>query len=126
MVLRSKTPELVRQEFFGLCLAHYAVRGLMLEAAGQDTLDPDQLSFTHAVRVVRRKLAAPPVFSPSESDHRHGLLLDELRSGRTASSRGRAVPRGIKRKMSNYHLRPRGPRPICRPQFRVVLINPRP
>jgi hypothetical protein len=39
----------------------------MLEAADQDTLDPDQLSFTHAVRVVRRKLAAPPVFSPSEA-----------------------------------------------------------
>ncbi len=67
LVLRSKTPELVRQEFFGLCLAHYAVRSLMLEAADHDTLDPDQLSFTHAVRVVRRKLAAPPVFSPSAS-----------------------------------------------------------
>jgi hypothetical protein len=65
IVLRSKTPELVRQEFFGLCLAHYAVRSLMLEAAGQDTLDPDDISFTHAVHVVRRKLAAPPVFSPS-------------------------------------------------------------
>lgn len=65
IVLRSKTPDLVRQEFFGLCLAHYAVRSLMLEAADQDTLDPDRLSFTHAVRVVRRKLAAPPVFSPS-------------------------------------------------------------
>jgi hypothetical protein len=64
VVLRSKTPELVRQEFYGLCLAHYAVRSLMLEAADQDTLDPDRLSFTHAVRVVRRKLAAPPVFSP--------------------------------------------------------------
>lgn len=35
VVLRSKTPELVRQEFFGLCLAHYAVRSLMLEAAEQ-------------------------------------------------------------------------------------------
>jgi hypothetical protein len=65
IVLRSKTPELIRQEFFGLCLAHHAVRSLMLEAADQDTLDPDELSFTHAVRVVRRKLAAPPVFSPS-------------------------------------------------------------
>jgi hypothetical protein len=67
VVLRSKTPELVRQEFYGLCLAHYAVRSLMLEAADQDTLDPDQLSFTHAVRVVRRKLASPPAFSPSAS-----------------------------------------------------------
>jgi len=67
VVLRSKTPELVRQEFFGLCLAHYAVRSLMLEASEHDTLDPDQLSFTHAVRVVRRKLAGPPVFPPSDA-----------------------------------------------------------
>jgi hypothetical protein len=67
IVLRSKTPELVRQEFFGLCLAHYAVRSLMLEAAGHDALDLDRLSFTPAVRVVRRKLAGPPVFPPSAS-----------------------------------------------------------
>jgi hypothetical protein len=65
VVLRSKTPALVRQEFYGLMLAHYAVRSLMLEAANHDTLDADQLSFTHAVHVVRRKLAAPPVFPPS-------------------------------------------------------------
>jgi len=29
VVLRSKTPDLVLQEFYGLLLAHYAVRGLM-------------------------------------------------------------------------------------------------
>jgi hypothetical protein len=60
MVLRSKTPELVRQEFWGLLLAHFAVRGLMHEAALRADEDPDRLSFLHAVRVVRRKL---PVFA---------------------------------------------------------------
>jgi Insertion element 4 transposase N-terminal/Transposase DDE domain len=60
MVLRSKTPELVRQEFWGLLLAHFAVRGLMHEAALRAGEDPDRLSFLHAVRVVRRKL---PVFA---------------------------------------------------------------
>jgi hypothetical protein len=59
-VLRSKTPELVRQEFWGLLLAHFAVRGLMHEAALKAGEDPDRLSFLHAVRVVRRKL---PVFA---------------------------------------------------------------
>jgi hypothetical protein len=59
-VLRSKTPELVRQEFWGLLLAHFAVRGLMHEAALRAGEDPDRLSFLHAVRVVRRKL---PVFA---------------------------------------------------------------
>lgn len=57
IVLRSKTPALVRQEFYGLLLAHFAVRGLMHEAALQADDDPDRLSFLHAVRVVRRKLA---------------------------------------------------------------------
>ncbi|MBU0611571.1 MAG: IS4 family transposase [Armatimonadetes bacterium] len=64
IVLRSKTPDLVKQEVYGLMMAHYAVRGLMHEAALTADEDPDRLSFTHAVRVVRRKLpafvASPP------------------------------------------------------------------
>jgi hypothetical protein len=60
IVLRSKTPDLVRQEFYGFLMAHFAIRGLMHEAALKAQEDPDRLSFLHAVRVVRRKL---PVFS---------------------------------------------------------------
>jgi hypothetical protein len=65
VVLRSKTPALVRQEFWGLLLAHFAVRGLMHEAALQADEDPDCLSFSHAVRVVRRKLPLFAALSPS-------------------------------------------------------------
>ncbi len=65
VVLRSKTPGLVRQEFWGLLLAHFAVRGLMHEAALREGEDPDRLSFLHAVRVVRRKLPLFAVLSPS-------------------------------------------------------------
>lgn len=64
IVLRSKTPDLVRQEFYGLLMAHFAIRGLMHEAALKVDEDPDRLSFIHAVRVIRRKLphfvALPP------------------------------------------------------------------
>lgn len=67
IVLRSKTPELVRQEFFGLLMAHYAIRGLMHEAALESGEDPDRLSFLHAVRVVRRKIAAFGAIPPSEA-----------------------------------------------------------
>ncbi|MBN2288860.1 MAG: IS4 family transposase [Candidatus Glassbacteria bacterium] len=56
IVLRSKTPALVKQEFYGFLLAHYAIRGLMHEAALKEDTDPDTLSFIHAVRVIRRKL----------------------------------------------------------------------
>ena len=65
IVLRSKTPELVRQEFWGFLLAHFAVRGLMHEAALAAGEDPDRLSFTHAVRVIRRKLPQLAAFPPS-------------------------------------------------------------
>jgi IS4 transposase len=53
IVLRSKTPELVRQEFYGLLLAHYTLRGIMHEAALHADLDPDDLSFVHPLPPVR-------------------------------------------------------------------------
>jgi len=63
-VLRSKTPDLVQQELWGLLLAHFAIRQLMVRAAWPRGIDPDRLSFTHAVRVIKRKMpqaaAVPP------------------------------------------------------------------
>ncbi len=71
IVLRSKTPELVRQELYGLLMAHFALRALMHEAALVADIDPDRLSFLHSVRVVRRKLpsfgAIPPCAAESLS-----------------------------------------------------------
>jgi hypothetical protein len=65
IVLRSKTPDLVKQEFYGFMMAHFAVRGLMHEAALKADEDPDHLSFLHAVRVVRRRLPAFGAIPPS-------------------------------------------------------------
>jgi hypothetical protein len=64
-VLRSKTPDLVRQEFYGLMMAHFAIRGLMHEAALKADDDPDRISFLHAVRVIRRKLPGFAAIPPS-------------------------------------------------------------
>jgi Insertion element 4 transposase N-terminal/Transposase DDE domain len=69
IVLRSKTPDLVRQEFYGLMMAHFAIRGLMHEAALKADEDPDRLSFLHAVRVVRRKIARFAAIPPSAQAH---------------------------------------------------------
>ena len=68
IVLRSKTPELVQQEFFGLLMAHFAIRGLMHEAALKADEDPDRLSFLHAVRVVQRRMARYGAIPPSEQE----------------------------------------------------------
>jgi hypothetical protein len=68
IVLRSKTPELVKQEFWGLLMAHYAIRGLMHEAALKADEDPDRLSFLHAVRVVQRRIARYVAIPPSAEE----------------------------------------------------------
>jgi hypothetical protein len=66
-VLRSKTPDLVRQEIWALLLAHYAVRHLMHEAADDLGEDPDRMSFIRSLRVVRRQVTNQAGFSPSPS-----------------------------------------------------------
>ena len=68
IVLRSKTPELVEQEFWGLLMAHFAIRGLMHEAALKADEDPDRLSFLHSVRVVQRRLARYAAIPPSAEE----------------------------------------------------------
>jgi DDE family transposase/transposase IS4-like protein len=54
--LRSQRPREVVQEAYGLLLAHLAVRTLMYQAALRDGVDPDRLSFTGALRVLRRAI----------------------------------------------------------------------
>lgn len=65
IVLRSKLPELVRQDVFGLLLAHYGVRFVMHDAALSEDISTDELSFVHTLRVVHRKLPWFVSFPPS-------------------------------------------------------------
>ena len=66
-IIRSRKPELVEQEIWGLLLTHYGIRHLMREAADQAELDPDRMSFIRALRVVRRQVSGQAAFSPSEA-----------------------------------------------------------
>jgi hypothetical protein len=72
VILRSRAPDLVLQELYGLLITHYAIRKLMTEAADQAELDPDRLSFTRALRIVRRQVTGQAAFSPSPPDPRDG------------------------------------------------------
>jgi Insertion element 4 transposase N-terminal/Transposase DDE domain len=67
VILRSRKPELVEQEIWGLLLTHYGTRHLMREAADQADLDPDRMSFIRALRVIRRQVTGQAAFSPSET-----------------------------------------------------------
>lgn len=65
LVIRSKTPEHVRQDVFGMLLAHFAVRAIMHEAALQERVEPGDLSFVQALRIIHRHLPEFVSFPPS-------------------------------------------------------------
>jgi hypothetical protein len=66
LILRSKTPEGVFQEFWGFLLAHHAVRSIMHDAAQKVDAAPNELSYTHSLNEIRRKLPYFLVVPPSE------------------------------------------------------------
>src|SRR5205807_9998473 len=66
-VLRSKTPEGVRQELYGIYLAHYAVRVLLAQAAVGAELDPDRLSFSEGLFELTEMIDLALTLEPEEA-----------------------------------------------------------
>jgi hypothetical protein len=64
VVLRSKSPDLVKQEIWGHLCCHFAIRSLMTDAARHAGHDPDRVSFTAALRITRRTIAHAGDFPP--------------------------------------------------------------
>jgi len=75
-VLRSKTPEGVRQELYGIYLAHYAVRALLAQAAVEAELDPDRLSFSEGLFELTEMISLALTLQPEETS---APLLAHLR-----------------------------------------------
>lgn len=59
ITLRSKKPELVRQEFWGMVLAHYLVRKMMAQAALDRRRDPDELSYEGSIEIIKSTQTGP-------------------------------------------------------------------
>ncbi len=103
--LRSLTPAGVIQELYGVLLAHYAVRVLMHEAALQAEVDPDRLSFVHALEVVRDAVAEFQMVAEGQQRALYDRLLQDIAAKRLPARRVRSNARVVKRKMSNFKLK---------------------
>lgn len=73
-VLRSKTAELVRQEFYGWVLAHYAVRWLLHQGATQQRAPHAQRSFTGHLQLMRRAQPRSGAFPPRAAKKAKALV----------------------------------------------------
>ena len=105
--LRSHKPVGVLQELYGVLLAHFAVRALMHEAALAADLDPDRLSFVHALRVVGAAMSEFEMVAAADLPRLYDRLLGDLAAVRLPERRLRSNPRVVKRKMSNFKLKRR-------------------
>lgn len=100
--LRSETPAGVIQELYALSLAHFVVRALMFEAASQEDVDPDRLSFTGCFRILQCRLPECRASSPQSLCLWYDALLWEMARERIEPRRNRINPRVIKQKMSKW------------------------
>ena len=111
---RSKKPVGVIQEFYGLLLAHYAIRKVMWDAATQAQVDPDCLSFSHALAVVTEAVAEFQLTDPLDHPRLYQRLLCEVARVRLPPRKLRSNPRVVKRKMSTFEKK--GPQHRAWPQ----------
>ncbi|WP_236004157.1 hypothetical protein [Nonomuraea antri] len=64
MVLRSKSPDMVRQEVYALLCVYHAIRHLIATAAEPTGMDPDRISFTRPLQAVRRLVSDEAALPP--------------------------------------------------------------
>jgi hypothetical protein len=67
-IIRSKVPDLVYQDIWGLVIIHFAVRQMMAHISWERKMDPDKLSFMAAVHVIRPNSPHAAVFPPREEE----------------------------------------------------------
>jgi hypothetical protein len=124
--LRSLKPVGVIQEFYGLLIAHYAIRRIMLDAAHAAHLDPDRLSFTNALELIVETIYDFQFLDPDQLAARYRQLLRDLAAFQLPPRVTRSNPRVIKAKSTNFKKkRPEHyhwPQPVCSFQEAIVLI----
>jgi hypothetical protein len=127
VVLRSKNPQGVRQEAYGLVCTHYAIRALMAEVADRHGVGPDRVSFTRSLHAARRSVRSGVGASSKDLNASLAAAIAEVGHELLPERRLRAAARVVKRKMSNYGVKraehASWPRPTLRPAQAVRVIG---
>jgi hypothetical protein len=100
--LRSKTPQLVIQELYGLLLAHYLIRAEMVHAVALQETDPDRLSFTHAIGIMQVAIPLAQVLPVHERPALHARIAQTLHRYHLPPREQRSNPRVVRRKSSKF------------------------
>lgn len=100
--IRSKSPDAVMQELWGLVVAYNIVRVAMARAAAPKNLAPSRLSYKSSLWVIRGFLVSAWLASPGAIPALYKDLCAQLSDLVLPERRDRRYPREVKIKMSNY------------------------
>jgi hypothetical protein len=101
-VLRSKRPELVRQEIWGLLIAYNLLRWEMHQTADELGVPPTRLSFQGFTRAIVAELRYAPLETPGAFPKRLARLRQHARVYLLPPRRQRSCPREVKRRPHKY------------------------
>jgi len=118
-ILRSRTPELARQELWAYLVIYQVIRAVTCLAAVGAGLDPDRISFTAALHAVRRTLALARTSPDAALAETEASLLTELAPRRE----GRVCVRAVTRPSSPFPSRHNAKGPIAQHTERAITIR---
>jgi hypothetical protein len=104
VILRSRSPELVRQEMFAFLVVYQALCALRTSAATTAGIDPDRISFTITVRLARDQAGTPAAATPGRLQQAVEQTITDLLDDRLPPRRSRTYER-VKRPPNNSYPR---------------------
>ena len=106
LTLRSKKPEMVRQELWGVLLAYNLLRFAMGQMAySLKNIEPNQLSFTQATAFLIKELTLLPAVSPGRVPETINRIIEMAPAFILPDRRERCYPRVVKRRPQKYPVR---------------------
>ena len=103
--LRSKLPELVRQEVWGMLIAYNLLRHEIAQMAGELQVPPQRLSFQWLALAITTALYHWPLQTPGTFPKRLALLREQARAYLLPLRRTRSYPRVVKPPRSKYPIK---------------------
>lgn len=127
-VLRSATPDLVRQEVWAHLIVHHCLSRLIVQIAAKHRIDPDRISFVKVLKAVRRSVIQNVTSTPRKLGQFLAALTSKVRKLDIGPRRDREADRLVKRLKLKYADPPkgqRGRRPTRRVPPKIMKLLPR-
>jgi Transposase DDE domain/Insertion element 4 transposase N-terminal len=117
---RSKSPEGVRQEAFGLLVAYNLIRQVMADAADRHQIPVLEISFVEALELIGQTILLQRAHTKDLQPLLYERLLDDIATRRLSRPRRKEVwPRKVKVKMSNFGVK----RPFHKAEPRAYVLE---